>query len=63
VRAYGDFLACVVDPGNARVTLSFEPRSFALGAQISAVTLLALAIGGAYCLTYFFRAFGPTSAP
>ncbi|MBX7166110.1 MAG: YfhO family protein [Pirellulales bacterium] len=41
VRAYGDFLACVVPPGIHQVEFTFRPRSLRQGAIVSAVTLLA----------------------
>jgi hypothetical protein len=46
VRAYGDYLATVVEPGTRRVVLAFEPASTRIGAWISAAgLLLTLGIG------------------
>ena len=39
--AYGDFMGCVVEPGEHRVHFGFEPTSLARGAWMSAVGLLA----------------------
>lgn len=36
IRAYGDYLGCVVAAGTKTVVFNFEPRSFYLGAQVSA---------------------------
>lgn len=50
LRAYGDYLACVVGPGRQRVTLSFAPSSLRDGAWLSAAALLLTALwlaGGA----------------
>ena len=39
VRAYGDYMGCVVDAGTKTVVFNFEPRSFSLGAKVSATGL------------------------
>ena len=39
IRANGDFLGCVVDPGTSEVHLTFAPRSLRVGAWITAATL------------------------
>ena len=39
IRAYGDYLGCVVAVGTKTVVFNFEPRSFYLGAQVSAAGL------------------------
>jgi hypothetical protein len=39
LRAYGDYMACVVPPGRHRVRLSFEPTSLRRGALLSASAL------------------------
>jgi hypothetical protein len=43
LRAYGDFMACVVPPGPHRIRLSFEPDSFVWGARISGGALAVIA--------------------
>jgi hypothetical protein len=43
VRVNGDFLACLVEPGDSRVTLTFAPRSLRTGAWVSVATLALLA--------------------
>lgn len=49
LRAYGDFMACVVPRGAHRVRLHFEPASFVQGAWISAAALAGIVVwlGGA----------------
>jgi hypothetical protein len=44
VRINGDFLGCVVEPGVARVELTFAPRSLRTGAWISGATFLGVVI-------------------
>jgi Bacterial membrane protein YfhO len=39
IRANGDFLGCVVDPGVSEVRLTFAPRSLRVGAWITVATL------------------------
>ena len=39
IRANGDFLGCLVDPGTSEVRLTFAPRSLRVGAWITAATL------------------------
>ena len=40
VRAYGDYLAVLVEPGTRQVVLTFEPRSMRLGALVSLAGIL-----------------------
>lgn len=42
LRVNGDFLGCVVDAGAHRVEFRFRPRSFVLGASLSALGVLTL---------------------
>jgi hypothetical protein len=44
VRAEQDFLGCVVDGGDQRVTLRFMPRSFVYGSIVSAIGVAVLAL-------------------
>jgi hypothetical protein len=37
MRAYGDFQACVVGPGQRRIVFRFQPASFATGAWVSSL--------------------------
>jgi len=51
LRAYGDFLACVVEAGNHEVEFRFAPRSLRLGAWLAVVgaallTFACLSLGG-----------------
>ena len=39
LRAYGDFIGCVVPQGSHRIRLHFEPASFRWGARVSALAL------------------------
>jgi membrane protein YfhO len=48
IRVNGDFLGCVVEAGSHRVELRFLPRSFVLGAFISAGGLVCLALLAAF---------------
>ena len=41
LRAYGDFMGCVVEGGEQRVEFRFEPASFTWGLRISLVSLCA----------------------
>jgi hypothetical protein len=45
VRAYGDYLACVVDGDTTRIDFTFHPRSFRNGALVSTAGLLLTVIG------------------
>ena len=47
LRAYGDFMGCVVPPGAHRIRLHFEPASFRRGARISAVALAVILLWAA----------------
>lgn len=40
IRAYGDYMACVVDAGKRRVEWRFEPRSFSRGLLLTQAGLL-----------------------
>lgn len=44
LRLYGDFLGCVVPPGEHRVRLHFEPWSFTWGTRISELALAAILV-------------------
>jgi hypothetical protein len=46
LRVYGDFMGCVVPPGEHEIRLHFEPASFAQGARVSAGALAAIAAWG-----------------
>jgi uncharacterized membrane protein YfhO len=45
LRVYGNFLACVVEPGERRVELHFMPASFVRGAAVTIVGLAGLVAG------------------
>ena len=49
VRAYGDYMGCVIEAGDRTVDFRFEPRSFHLGAKITGSGLLASALWLAIC--------------
>ncbi len=49
VRAYGDFMGTVVDPGVHDVVLSFEPASFRTGRLVSGLAAGALLMVTAWC--------------
>ena len=53
LRAYGDYLACVVEPGRHEVRFRFEPQSLAQGTLVS---LLALGLAGIWTALRFIRA-------
>lgn len=40
VRVYGEFIGCVVEPGEHLVTFRFEPRSYRIGKVISAIAVV-----------------------
>jgi hypothetical protein len=44
VRAYGDYLAAVIEPGTRQIVLTFDPRSTRIGALISAAGLVLTAV-------------------
>jgi hypothetical protein len=46
LRVYGDFMGCVVPPGEHEIRLHFEPASFVQGARVSAGALAAIAAWG-----------------
>jgi hypothetical protein len=60
LRAYGDFIGCVVPAGDHRVRLHFEPDSFRQGARISGLALAAIL---AWSILAFVRARGVRPAP
>jgi hypothetical protein len=49
VRAYGDFMGTVVDPGVHDVTLRFEPASFRTGRLASGLAAGGLLVATAWC--------------
>lgn len=51
VRAYGDFMGCVVGPGKNRLSFRFEPASFTQGVR---ATLAGIAISALVTLTIAF---------
>jgi hypothetical protein len=60
VRVYGEFLGCVVGPGEHQVVFRFAPQSLALGKLLSGVGLLLLAATVAVGL---YRSRTPPSRP
>ena len=65
LRVYGDYLGCVVPAGAHGVRLHFEPQSFRLGAQLSALGLAGVALWLALALvrTRMGRPPGVASVP
>jgi hypothetical protein len=43
-RSYGDFMGCVVGPGRHEVEFRYQPRSFAVGARISVLSAVGVAL-------------------
>jgi hypothetical protein len=56
MRVYGDFMGCVVPPGEHEIRMRFEPASFTWGARISAGALAAIFAWGALALARSRRA-------
>jgi hypothetical protein len=42
IRAYGDFMACAVEPGHSHIVFCFEPVSFRRGAWVTLFSLAAV---------------------
>jgi hypothetical protein len=49
VRVNGDFLGCVVEPGESTVVMTFVPRSLTLGTRISGAAMAVLVAIAAWC--------------
>src|SRR5262249_30181362 len=58
LRAYGDYMACVVPAGEHRVRLHFEPTSYVVGRRVSALALAAIAAWGGVALLTSRRRLG-----
>ena len=58
VRAYADFMGCVVDAGDHRVRFEFEPESLRAGKRMSAVGASLIALACAIALVFRSRAPG-----
>jgi len=53
VQAYGDFLGCVIEPGQHQVEFQFRPASLRLGAWLSGLGLLLIC--ASFGLAVYFR--------